>query len=129
MAVRLSRRKIAGFVASRLVENDKDALVKLAAYLLETRRTNEVDLLVRDIEDALGQLGVVVADVTTTHKMTSELGQQIDELIKSATNAKTVHVRANLDKSVGGGVRIELPGAEYDATVRRQLTKLQAMKV
>lgn len=129
MAARLSRRQIAGFVAGRLIENDKDALLKLAAYLIDARRTNEVDLLVRDIEDALVKLGVVVADVTTAHKLTSQLSEQIDKLIKSETKAKIVHVRTNLDTSIGGGVRIEIPGAEYDATVRRQLTKLQAMKV
>lgn len=129
MAARLSRRAISRYVATRLAAGDGDALSQLAAYLIETRRTREADLLVRDVESALQQLGIVVADVTTARSLTAELEKQLTQLITAATGASQVHVRTQLDESLIGGVHVQTPGAEYDASVRRQITKLQAMKV
>jgi len=50
---RLSRRKIAALYADELLAGHKDVVKKLAAYLIESRRERELDLIVRDIEAAL----------------------------------------------------------------------------
>jgi F0F1-type ATP synthase delta subunit len=75
MATRLSRRKIAAYAADKLAAGaaSKKVLSEVAAYLIEMRRTREIDLLVRDIEDALEVRGIVVADVTSAYPLTEAL--------------------------------------------------------
>ena len=69
MAERISRRSLAEYIADRLVAGDTTVIEQLAAYLIETRRTKQVDLYVSDIEYALIDRGVVIADVTSAHHL------------------------------------------------------------
>ncbi len=127
MALRLSRRKIAAYVADKLVAGDKPAaaLKEAAAYLLETGRTREQELLVRDIEDALAQRGVVVADVTSARALSGGIKAEIAKLV----GGKSLQLRERIDPSVLGGVRINVPGKQFDGTVRRKLTQLKAKQL
>lgn len=129
MASRLSRRVLAQHVAERLMAGDAIVLSQLAAYLVETSRTAEADLLVRDIETALSERGLVVADVATAYTIDAATETQLRNFIAQVTNAKTVQLRHETDGSLVAGVRVRTPDAELDASVRRQLKKLQAMKV
>jgi F-type H+-transporting ATPase subunit delta len=129
MALRLSRRVIALHIAGRLLKADDTVLAELAAFLIDTRRTGEVELIVRDIEHALAEAGVVLADVAAARELTSTLQKSIVAYITSEQGATEVHLRTSVDETLLGGVRISVPGAERDMTLRRQLTKLQALKV
>ena len=129
MAVRLSRRLVARHAAKQLLAGDTTVLPQIAAYLIESRRVSDVDLLVRDIETALADAGVVITDVTSARDLTATLTDAITRYVKQATDARQIHVRTRVDASLIGGVRVRTPDAEYDATVRQQLMKLQAMKV
>ncbi len=128
MASRLSRRKIASYVADKLVDGSpkKAVLREVAAYLIMTRRTRELELLVRDIEDLLAERGVVVADVVSAHALTSATRAEIEKLVGVAT---TLQLREFVDPSVLGGVRIDLPGKRFDGTILRKLTALKAKQL
>lgn len=125
--VRLSRRKIAHFVVDRLLAgNDKNKLLgEVAAYLVTTGRTRELELLVRDIEDVLAQRGIVVADVTSAHPLTKALKNEV----KAFVGASSLQLRETVDPSVLGGVRIDLPGRRFDGTIARKLAALKAKQV
>jgi F-type H+-transporting ATPase subunit delta len=127
MALRLSRRKLAAYVADKLQDgvSASEVLREVAAYLIDTRRTRELELLVRDIEDALAVRGVVVADVTTAHALGEELKSEISALV----GAKKLQIRETIDESVLGGVRIDIPGKRFDGTIRHKLTALRAKKI
>lgn len=126
MPGRISRRKLAEYVAGRVIKGDaKKALDELAAFLVETRRTDELELLVRDIEQELADHGVVVADITTAHPLSDSLKEGIKELV----GGKTLQVRETIDESVLGGVRVDIPGKRFDGTIRRKLTALKAKQV
>lgn len=126
MPGRISRRKLAEHTASKLVKGDsKKALSELAAFLVETRRTDEVDLLVRDIEQELAGRGVMIADITTAHPLSESLKSDIKKMV----GGKTLQVRETIDASVLGGVRIDIPGKRFDGTIRRKLTALKARQV
>ncbi len=127
MAVRLSRRKLAAYAADKLQAGASvsEALNEIAAYLIDTRRTRELELLVRDIEDALATRGTVVADVTTAHALSAELKDVIGKLV----GAKNLQLRETIDTSVLGGVRIDIPGKRFDGTMRHTLTALRAKKL
>ncbi len=126
MPGRISRRKLAAYTAERLVKGDgKKALRELAAFLVETRRTDELKLLVRDIEQELANRGTVVADITTAHPLSESLKNDIEKMV----GGKTLQVRETIDESVLGGVRVDIPGKRFDGTIRRKLTALKAKQV
>lgn len=127
MSLRLSRRKIASYAADKLIagEKPKAVLKEVAAYLTDTRRTREQELLARDIEDALAERGVVVADVTSAHPLSSGLRAEIAKLV----GGRNVQLRESIDPSVLGGVRIDVPGKQFDGTIRRRLTQLKAKQL
>jgi F-type H+-transporting ATPase subunit delta len=123
MSTRLSRRKIAVYASEKLLSgtSKKEVLRELAAYLIDTRRTRELELLVRDIEDVLASRGVVVADVVSAHPLTATLKAEVNKMIGGK-----VHIREAIDESVLGGIRIDLPGKRFDGTIRHKLNALKA---
>lgn len=127
MPSRISRRKIAAFVADKLIAGvpANEAIKEAAAYLIDTKRTSERELLVRDIEDILAENGIVVADVTSAHPLSDTLRAEIRTLI----GAKELHLRESTDSAVLGGVRIDMPGARFDATIQRKINALRAQQL
>ncbi len=124
MANRISRRKIAEYAAERLVAGEKvgRVLKEIAAFLIDTRRTREVELVVRDIESALAERGVVVADVTSAYPLTDALKQDIRKLLGGTQLA----LRETVDPSVLGGIRLSTPEQRLDATLKRKIQALKA---
>ncbi|HET6747386.1 MAG TPA: F0F1 ATP synthase subunit delta [Candidatus Saccharimonadales bacterium] len=122
MATRLSRKKIAEYAAERLIKNDTKVLLEVAAFLVENRRTRELELLVRDIEYALSTHGVVIADVTSAYPLSETLKNNIKELV----GGKQLILRETVDPAVLGGIRLTTPGERLDATLKRKIQALKA---
>lgn len=129
MPARLSRRKIAAHYAEQLRLGNKKTPKELAAYLIETGRVRELDLIVRDIEAALVERGVLLADIASARELSSSAVKEITAYLKSQTNASDIHLRTTVDPDLLGGVRITTPGGELDATLRHRLNQLKASKI
>lgn len=127
MAERISRRKLADYIVNRIERGDGVTKVveELAAYLIDTRRTREVMLIVRSIEDELAARGTVVAHVQSARPLSSEMKEAIQRLL----NASTVHLNEEVDPALIGGIRIEAPGKRLDATVKRKILALGQVKM
>ena len=127
MPARLSRRKMAAFVADKLEAgaSPSEALREVAAYLQDTGRTREQELLVRDIEEEMASRGIVVADVVSARP----LDESIKAQIKTMTGAKTLQLRQSIDESVLGGIRVDIPGKRFDGTIRHKLNALKAKQL
>lgn len=125
---RLSRRKVAALLADELIAG-KNVTKKLAAYLIETKKTRELSLYMRDIESALNERGILLADVASSHILTSDTENTIIHFLKKTTGAKDVHLRPKVDPSLLGGVRIETPDQRLDNTLRHRLNQLTASKI
>lgn len=127
MAVRLSRRKITSYVAQQLVAGveTNQLVLQLAAFLIDNRRTNELGLIVRDIEYELKKRGIVTAKITSAFDLTAATHSAVTKLIEAKTGAHQVQLRQFIDPSVLGGVKIDLPGLQLDATIARRLTLLR----
>ncbi len=98
----------------------------LAAVLKESRRTNEAELLTRDIALELEQRGNhAEALVTSATPLSDELRKQLTRFIKSKAKVSDVSIEENIDKSVIGGVKIETAVHSWDKTIARQLTNLK----
>lgn len=125
MQPKLSRRKIARYAADAIVDHGLDAglLETVAAYLVDTRRVRETELVVRAIQQELVDRGVTIAEVTSAYP----LDQQLRERIQRLVGTDRVYLREIVDPSVLGGVRIDTPGRRLDATIRHRLTALRAL--
>lgn len=129
MAQRVARRKIAAHYAEQLIAGKKDVVRQLAAYLVETGRIRELDLIVRDIESALAERGVLVADIASSRPLGDAATKEINAYLKSTTHAETIHLRKSVDPTLLGGVKVAIPGSELDATLRHKLNQLKASKI
>lgn len=124
MATALSRRKLAEYIAAQIASGDAAEAVRLlAAYLIDAGRVREADLVVRDIEGELMKHGITVATVTTAQPLDAELKNSITALIGGGD----IRLKEVVDPSVLGGVNIQLPGQQYDATIRRKLESLKGL--
>ncbi len=126
MQGKISRRKLAQYAVDAY-ENGTlfEALQELAAYLIDTRRLREAELVVRTIEDELAERGMVVARVASARPLTAELEAAITSLV----GAKEISILETTDQALIGGVRIETPGKLLDATIKRKLLALRQAKV
>ena len=124
----ISQRRLAAYVAGQLfASGDKKRLIQeLAAYLIETGRVRDLNQVVAAIEEALASRGAVVATVTTARPLSPENKQAIVKQF-TPTGAK-LYIREQIDPSVIGGFKIELPGSQFDGTVIHKLTTLKGIK-
>ena len=127
MAQKLSRRDLARYAAQQLSEgaSQRTIALQLAAYLIETRRVKELSVIVRDIATHLVDYGHVAGNVISAHELSEATLREIEAYTKQQTGASEVSLSTVVDKSVLGGVRLELPGRELDTTIARHLTILK----
>ena len=127
MARPLSRRSIARNIAERLVAGETSSVLaqQLGAYLLQNRRTKELDTILRDVAHHLADAGYVEAEVTVAHEMTPATEKAVTLLVASKTGASSVSLATKIDESVLGGVKVVVPGRELDATIAQQLRTLR----
>lgn len=115
---------IAELLAKRLSsDTDKRRLSQeIAAYLLDTGRTGELDSLARDLISARANDGVVEVSAVSARKLSEaalkDIRSQVRELYSSAQKIIITEVQ---DPSVIGGVRLEFPGRQLDLSVRSKL--------
>mgnify|MGYP003362218373 CR=1 FL=1 len=128
MITKLSRRKIATVVAERLLEGDKTIIKDLAGYLFYTKQTRSINLLVRDIENALLDKGVLVAKVVSAHDLADSVKKQIDAFLLDGSGANSVQVQYSIDKDLIGGIQISTPQAILDTSIKNKLQRLKAAK-
>ncbi len=122
---RLSRRAVTTYIAERLSAGDKKVIPSLAAYLIDTKQTAQLEIYVRDIQALMAARGYVVADVTAAFSLAESTKLEINRFIKSQTGATKVELRQHVDETVLGGVKLQIPGRELDATIARHLTVLR----
>lgn len=126
MAIRLSRRKIATYIADMLVNGKSKSLAisQLAGFLIDSRRTKELELIVRDIEYELFERGIVIARVTTAYDLTEATRSAVDALL-AGKKADKIQIEHTKDPTVLGGIKVDIPGRQLDATIIRKLTTLR----
>lgn len=115
-----TRKDIARAVAAQLDAGKKSHLIakELAQYLIEERRSGELEAIMRDVQALRHESAdVLEADVTSAFPLTAQTKAQIAKLLP----AQKVIMNEHIDPSVLGGVRVEAGGTLLDATIRKQL--------
>lgn len=120
----ISRRHLAEVIAERTlhVRDTKKLAREVAAYLLDTGQTAQLESLLRDVMEYRAEHGVVEAQAISAHELTPTVIRELQQILKAEhPQAKSVHVIPKLDPAVVGGVRLQMANEQLDLTVRGKL--------
>lgn len=99
------------------------ATKSLAQYLVQERRTSELDAIMREVQALRReQTGIEEFQLTSAFTLKDSVKKELTALLGGGK--KTV-VNEVIDKDVLGGVRVESSEAMLDLTVRNRLQKLK----
>jgi F-type H+-transporting ATPase subunit delta len=131
MSAKVSRRVVARTLAARLLAEPAKRshwLKAAAAYLIEQRMVDDLDLFVNDLAHELReQSGHLYVDVTSARKLTDSVREQLKRTLQEATDATRVELSEHIDPSLLGGLIARTPDAELDASVRTKLKQLASL--
>lgn len=127
MVTKLSRRKIAIVVAERLLEGDKVIIKDLAGYLFYTKQTRSINLLIRDIENALLDKGVLAAKVVSAHDLADSV-KATDAFLLDKSGANSVQVQYSINNGSDWRYSNFHPQAILDTSIKNKLQRLKAAK-
>lgn len=125
-----SRVKLADQIVQMLGKQNQQSLAKkVAAYLIETGKTSELNSLSRDIMQARkARDGIVELTALSSHKLSDTQLDGIKKTVsKFSPNAKEIIVNEKIDESVVGGVRLEFANHLLDLSVAAKLNKLKQL--
>jgi F0F1-type ATP synthase delta subunit len=126
---KISRHRVAQVLADSSLKSgldEKRFSRSIAAYLLETGRTGELQSLLRDISEARSEHGVVEVVAVSAHPLSAAARAELEQFVKGLRpDADKIIITLQPDPSVLGGVRLELPHRQLDMTVRAKLNKFK----
>lgn len=124
---KVSRSRLARAYVSLIGKHQLTRLnIVLAHYVVTSKMTNELDLLLSDInEELLRQHGQLEAAVVSARPLNQEIEADLKRLIKAKSSAKHVKLNQQIDKDILGGLVATTPSEVYDFSL---ITKLQGLK-
>lgn len=128
--MKVARHTLAEAIAKRTMHvQDKNLLAReIAAYLLEERRTAELESILRDIMQYRTDHGILEAKVVVAYEATQEVLSDVKKLLHDAyPKATTIHVSPRTDRDIIGGVRIDMANEQLDLTVAAKLATLKRL--
>jgi F0F1-type ATP synthase delta subunit len=126
---RFSRKQLAVATLALLVKHSlKEVLPVLAEAIIKEKRTNEVEVITREIGNQLLQKkGQLTGTIETVFPLTEKLNEEIEHLLKNITEAKSIHLKHIINKKLVGGFKVETPTIEIDASLARPLHQLNSI--
>ena len=131
--MKIPRHVIAAALAQRSLQADSvEALRKLgteiAAYLLQERRTGELDSVLRDITQYRADHGIVeviaVSAFPLSDTVREDIAAQVSQLYPVASQVIISH---RSDAAVVAGVKLEFANQQLDLSVRSKLNRLKQL--
>jgi len=126
----ISRRHLAEVIGERTLQvHDSKKLAKaVAAYLLDTHDTDDLESLIRDIMEYRAQHGVVEAVAVSAHDLSNDAIRDLEAILKKEhPRAKSVHIISRKDPSVVGGVRLQMANEQLDLTIKDRLDEFKRL--
>ena len=127
-----SRTSVARHVAKKWVDKSvsrKKLVEQMVAYLIDSKKTHEAELLVNDVKKFIAQdHGIVVAEAVSARPLSEQLQKHISAYVKDKTGAQKVALQSSIDESLIGGVVVRTPEREFDMSVRGKLNSLKGVK-
>ena len=123
-----SRHHLAQLIGDRSLKsgNFKAMAKEIAAYLMDSGHTAELDSLVRDIIAYRAEHGVVEAEAISAHELSALDIADVKAMLKHEyPQAKSFIVDQRQEPELMGGVKLDLPGEQLDLTIRAQVNKFK----
>ena len=123
----ISRRRLAQTIVRLLHEQSSQQariLRSVAAYLIESKQTKQLELLVQDIARELENEGQLLAEVRSAFGLDAASRNVLVQYLKQATSAKTVTLDESVDPQLLSGMVVRTADKELDTSARRQLQRL-----
>ena len=128
--MKTNRHHLAEVIGAKSLKiSNIDRLAKeLAAYLLITGQTDELESLIRDIMAYRAEHGVIDATASSAHKLSSEDIADIRQmLLREHPEATSLLIDRAADADVIGGVKLNMPGEQLDLTVRAKVNTFKRL--
>lgn len=124
------RSRIARTIADKTLKggSSKKIAQEIAAYLLTTKRTSELNSVLRDVQADWAEAGYVEVIASSAHPLTAAVKADIDKHVKQLyPSAKQIIVTEAHDPEVIGGVRLSLANQQLDLSVEAKLNKFKQL--
>lgn len=125
-----SRQRLSQVIGQRSLKvSNFDKMAKeIAAYLLETGQTKQLDSLMRDIMNYRAEHGVVEVMATSANPLSKQDINDIRALLKQEYHgSKEYAVDQTIDQQVMGGVKLDMPGEQLDLTIRAKVNQFKRL--
>ena len=127
-----SRRIIVRATAAQLLAHPSrqaHIMKELAAYLLEQKMVDDVDLVINDLIRELASVsGAMLVSVESARPLSDAVRKELTQSLQEATGATDVVLSETIDTDLLGGLIARTPDAELDLSVRTKLKRLSAIK-
>ena len=101
---------------------------QIAAYLLSTNRTGELESLLRDMTLYRAEDGIVEVTAVSAFDLPAHIKQDLRSRVKQLyPEAKEIIINERRDPSLVGGLKLELPDAQLDLSIRAKLNQFRAL--
>jgi F0F1-type ATP synthase delta subunit len=102
--------------------------LELAAYLLDSGQTYELEPLMRDIMAYRAHHGVVEATTVSAHQLSTQDITDIEQILRQEyPRASSLLIDKAEDPNVIGGVKLNMPGEQLDLTVRAKVNTFKRL--
>lgn len=116
-----TRTQVASYLARELTGERQAAVERAAAWLIRTGRTRDIAYLARDTAHEALEHGYLYAVVTSALEIGRQSKQHIEQFLVAATHARDLEIVYKIDPARLGGVHLDLPDLQLDATLRTKL--------
>jgi F0F1-type ATP synthase delta subunit len=124
-----SRSKLVEYIVGALESgrDSADIAKHVAAYLIESGKTSELDSVMRDAQELRAQeYGIIELTARSAHALDSDQLANVEGIAKRQyKTAKKVTVHQVQDETAIGGINLAFPHASLDLTVRAKLNQLR----
>lgn len=128
---KLPRHELAAVIAKRLLGLPEKRLAQeVAAYLLASGRSGELDSLLRDMMQYRADHGIVEVTAVSAHELDGSVRRDIKaEARKLYPGARHIIISEERDPGLIGGVRIELANQQLDLSIRSKLNRFKQLTI
>jgi F0F1-type ATP synthase delta subunit len=101
---------------------------EIAAYLLGSNRTGELESLLRDMTLYRAEDGIVEVTAVSAFDLPAHIKQDLQNRVKQLyPKAQQIIINERRDPSLVGGLKLELPDAQLDLSIRAKLNRFRAL--
>lgn len=121
---KVSTTELARFAVDRIESGAprNEVSTQIAAYLIDERRTRDLTVVMRAIEEELMRRGSEQVVITSARSVSEETKKQLAKLL----GAKNPVFSEIIDKDVIGGVKAQAGEKQIDLTIRGKLQSFQS---